>query len=117
MFGLGINHRYHLYAKSCDMRKSFNGLCGLVERDLLSTPTDGSVYIFINKSRDKMKLLHWQSGGFMLYYKRLEQGRFELPVYDAKIGSIGLDYTELVLLIDGVFITNLHRKKRYKTAV
>ncbi|CAA0241759.1 IS66 family insertion sequence element accessory protein TnpB [Tenacibaculum maritimum] len=114
MFGLGINDRFYLYHKPCDMRKSFNGLCGLVEKDLLSSPTDGSVYIFINKARDKVKLLHWQSGGFILYYKRLEQGRFELPLYDANVGSIGLDYSQLVLLIDGVSITNLHRRKRYK---
>ena len=114
MFGLGINHRFHLYHKPTDMRKSFNGLCGLVEKDLSSNPTDGAVYIFINKARDKVKLLHWQSGGFILYYKRLEQGRFELPLYDATVGSIGLDYSQLVLLIDGVAITNLHRRKRYK---
>lgn len=114
MFGLTANDKFHLYHKPCDMRKSFNGLCGLVENDLLSSPTDGAVYIFINKARDKVKLLHWQSGGFILYYKRLEKGRFELPLYDATVGSIGLDYSQLVLLIDGVSITNLHRRKRYK---
>lgn len=114
MFGLGTTHRYHLYSKSTDMRKSFNGLCGLVENDLLSNPTDGNVYIFINKAKDKVKLLHWQSGGFILYYKQLESGRFEVPSYDDQIGSIGLDYSQLVLLIDGISITNLHRKKRYE---
>lgn len=72
------------------MRKNFNGLCGLVENDLLNNPTDGNVYISINKAKDKVKLLHWKSGGFIVYYKRLEQGRFELPVYDDQIGSIGL---------------------------
>jgi len=114
MFGLGISHRFHLYSKATDMRKSFNGLCGLVENDLLVSPTDGSVYIFINKAKDKIKLLHWQSGGFVLYYKRLESGRFDLPIYDIELGSITLDYSQLVLLIDGISITNLHRKKRHK---
>ncbi|WP_430413036.1 IS66 family insertion sequence element accessory protein TnpB [Kordia sp.] len=71
----------------------------------------------MNKARDKVKLLHWQNGGFVLYYKRLEQGRFELPNYDPEVGSIGLDYSQLVLLIDGVFISNLQRKKRYELAV
>jgi transposase len=71
MFGLTANDKFHVYHKPRDMRKSFNGLCGLVENDLLSSPTDGAVYIFINKTRDKIKLLHWQSGGFILYYKRL----------------------------------------------
>ncbi len=117
MFGLGITHQYHLYNKPTDMRKGFNGLCGLVSNDLLSNPTDGDVYLFINKSRDKIKLLHWQSGGFVLYYKQLEQGKFELPIYDADIGSIDLNYSQLVLLIDGISITNLHHKKRYKMAI
>ena len=117
MFGLGISDQFHLYNKPTDMRKSFNGLCGLVANDLLSSPTDGNVYIFINKARDKVKLLHWQSGGFILYYKRLESGRFELPLYDATVGSIGLDYSQLVLLLDGISITNLYRKKRFEVPV
>jgi len=96
------------------MRKSFDGLSNLVSNDLASSPTDGSVYIFVNKLRNKAKLLHWQGGGFVLYYKRLEQGSFELPSYHTVTGSITLDYSQLVLLIDGVSITNIDRRKRYK---
>ncbi|WP_185956458.1 IS66 family insertion sequence element accessory protein TnpB [Changchengzhania lutea] len=61
------------------MRKSFDSLRGLVINDLDQNPDNGTVYIFINKVRNKVKLLHWQTGGFMLYYKRLESGTFELP--------------------------------------
>ena len=114
MFTLSTSNRFHLYSNATDMRKSFNGLSGIVTNELDHTPSNGDVFLFINKSRDKIKLLHWQSGGFVLYYKRLEQGRFDFPDYDANVASIGLDYTQLVLLIDGVSITNLHRKKRYK---
>ena len=114
MFILSNNLVYRLYAHGVDMRKSFESLSSLVRDELRLDPTNGWVYIFINKRRDKAKLLHWQSGGFVLYYKRLEQGSFELPHYDASIGCINLDYTQLVLLIDGVSLTNLHRKKRYK---
>lgn len=84
------------------MRKSFDSLCGLVVGELDREPNDGSVYIFINKARNKVKLLHWQSGGFVLYYKRLEKGTFELPHYDESIGGLRLDYTQLVMLIDGI---------------
>jgi len=69
------------------MRKSFDSLRGLVINDLDQNPDNGTVYIFINKVRNKVKLLHWQSGGFMLYYKRLESGTFELPAYDQEVGS------------------------------
>ena len=53
----------------------------------------------------------------MLYYKRLERGTFELPDYDASVGGLQLDYTQLVMLIDGVAITNITRRKRYKKPV
>ncbi len=112
MFALNSSLGFHLCLSPTDMRKSFDSLCGLVS-ELGKTPTDGSVYIFINKVRNKVKLLHWQSGGFVLYYKRLEQGTFELPSYDKQVGGLVLDYTQLVLLIDGVAITNITRRKRY----
>lgn len=114
MFGLGVSHRYHLYRHSTDMRKSFDGLAGIIQKELNGSAQDGTAYIFINKSRDKVKILHWQDGGFVLYYKRLESGRFELPVYDAAVMSIKLSYSQLVLLIDGVSIAHVRGKKRYK---
>lgn len=114
MFALSSSDRFQLYGRPTDMRKSFDGLCGLVANDLDQNPTNGTVYIFINKLRNKVKLLHWQSGGFVLYYKRLETGTFEQPVYDQSVGSLRLSYTQLVLLIDGVAITNITRKKRYQ---
>lgn len=111
MFGLSIDLRFRLYSQPCDMRKSFDGLCGLVQNDLQSSPNDGAVYIFINKSRNKVKLLQWQSGSFVLYYKRLESGTFDLPNYDKKVTSLSLTYAQLVLLIDGISIGNIRRKK------
>ncbi len=114
MFGLGTSLDFQLYNHPTDMRKSFDSLRGLVINDLDQDPDNGTVYIFINKVRNKAKLLHWQSGGFMLYYKRLESGTFELPEYDEEVGSLRLSYAQLILLIDGIAITNITRKKRYK---
>ena len=116
MFALGTSHRFQLYSRPTDMRKSFDSLRGLVINDLDRSPDDGTVYIFINKVRNKAKLLHWQSGGFMLYYKRLESGTFELPDYDGSVGGLRLDYAQLVMLIDGIAITNMARRKRYEKA-
>ena len=116
MFPLGTSDRFHLYDHPTDMRKGSDGLCGLVANDLGRDPTDGSVHIFINRVRDKVKLLHWQSGGFVLYYKRLESGTFERPLYDRSVGSLRLSYTQLVMLIDGIAITNLTRRKRHRKA-
>ena len=64
-----------------------------------------------------MKLLHWQGISFTLYYKRLEEGTFELPGYDIKTGSIVLNYAQIVMLVDGLTIKNIQKRKRYQTSV
>ena len=112
MFSLSSTQRYLLYAQPTDMRKSFDTLSGLVRNELGSDPRSGDVFIFINKNRDKLKLLHWNGGSYTLYYKRLERGSFELPVYGKGIASLKLDYARLVMLVDGLSVKNLHHRKR-----
>jgi len=114
MFTLGSTLKFMLYSQPTDMRKSFDSLCGLVRDKLRQQPTNGDVYVFINKTRNKVKLLHWASSGFVLYYKRLESGTFEHPQYDIKTGSYQLSYAQMVMLIDGISIKNTERKKRYE---
>lgn len=114
MFALSSDNRFLLYSQPTDMRKSFDGLSGLVQNKLGRNPCSGEVFIFINKRRDKIKLLHWQGAGFILYYKRLEKGTFELPRYGPSIGSIVLDYAQLVMIIDGLSIKNIQKRKRYQ---
>lgn len=116
MLGLDSSLRFELYLPCTDMRKSFDSLCGIVQTELLTTPSDGSVYIFVNKLHNKLKLLQWRTGGFVLYYKRLEKGTFELPLYDKSVKSIQLSYTQLILLFDGITIGNLSTKNRYKNS-
>ncbi|TXD55008.1 transposase, partial [Polaribacter sp. IC066] len=69
---------------------------------------------FINKKKDKLKLLHWRVGGFVLYYKRLEKGIFELPEYNIEEGLVVLTYTEMIMILDGISIVNTHKKERYQ---
>ena len=114
MFALSSENRFHLYSQPTDMRKSFDGLSGLVQNTLGRNPSGGDVFIFINKRRDKVKLLHWQGAGFVLYYKRLESGTFELPRYNIEAGSISLDYAKLVMIVDGLSIENIQKRKRYQ---
>ena len=112
MFTLSSEHRFLLYNRPTDMRKSFDGLSGLVENQLSGNPRNGDVFIFINKGRDKVKLLHWTGSGYTLYYKRLETGRFELPNYQyKKVGGIRLNYSHLVMILDGLSIKNVMARK------
>ena len=95
------------------MRKSFDGLSGIIQNTLESNPCNGDVFIFINRRRDKIKLLHWQGISFTLYYKRLEEGTFEFPAYDIEAGSMVLSYTQMVMLVDGLTIKNIEKRKCY----
>lgn len=117
MFALTSSHKFHLYSQPTDMRKSFDGLSGLVQNNLGRNPCSGEVFIFINRRRDKIKLLHWQGISFTLYYKRLEEGSFELPKYDQSVGSIVLNYTQIVMIVDGLTIKNIHKRKRYQPSI
>jgi len=114
MLTLDNNFTYEFYLEPTDMRKSFDSLCGIVQQGLNSNPTNGTVYLFVNRLRNKMKILHWRTGGFILYYKRLEKGTFEVPQYDESVKSIRLNYPQLVLLFDGITIGNLSQKIQQK---
>ena len=112
MFGLGDHLRYYLYNGPADMRKGFDGLGGLVRSHLGGDPMDGSVWIFANRRRDRIKLLHWQHGGFVLYYKRLESGTFELP--GAKGGRTALTHAAPAMLVEGISAKDIKYRKRYR---
>jgi len=93
------------------MRKGFDGLSGLVKDQMGANPLDGSVYLFVNRRRDRLKMLVWESGGFMLYYKRLERGTFQIP--KAKGSKLQMSWETLVLMIRGIKLEKIERKKRY----
>jgi transposase len=113
MFALSSSQRYHLYSQPTDMRKSFDSLAGIIRNELNGNPCSGEVFIFINRLRNKIKLLQWQGIGFTLYYKRLEEGTFELLDYDPEVGSISLSYAQIVMLVDGLSIKNMRKRKLF----
>ncbi len=113
MLSLGSSHSYYLYRAACDMRKSFDSLSGLVRNELGRDPASGEVFVFINKRRNSIKLLHWEKDGFVLYYKRLEKGTFTLS-RPANIGHGGtLSWPELVLMLEGIQVQQMRQKVRY----
>ena len=103
MISLGTNHRYFLYTEVTDMRKSFDGLSGLVRNQMDKNPLDGDVYIFLNKRRGLIKLLLWDRSVYVIYAKRLERGTYELPKEKTKTNrGISLAWEELMLIIEGI---------------
>jgi transposase len=95
------------------MRKSFDSLCQLVETGMRRNPLSGEVFLFINRPRNRMKLLRWEYGGFILYYKRLESGTFELPLSPMNTNCIVINYSQLVMMVEGISLAYIRTRKRY----
>jgi transposase len=110
MWSLTAAVRIYVYREAVDMRKSFDGLAALVSYAMGGDPLDGSLYVFCNRRRNRVKVLYWDRDGYALWAKRLEQGRFRLPALDAE--SCEVDPATLTMMLEG--IVPLHRSKRYK---
>jgi transposase len=111
MISFNSLQRFFLYRGATDMRKSFDGLCGLVTNELQKPLTTGDVFMFINKPRNSIKLLVWDRSGFVIYYKRLETGTFEIPEGNEK--SMTIKWEELVMMLEGIALKSMKRRKRY----
>lgn len=97
-----------LCRKSVDMRKSIDGLAMLV-KEFNEVPTNGSLYVFCNRGKDKLKLLYWDRNGFCVWYKRLEKERFSL--FQSSSGVIQITGQQLRWLLDGLDYTKLQGHK------
>lgn len=114
MLSIGPTVSIFLYTEPTDMRKGFDGLSGIVRSELAADPLDGSLFLFINRRRDRLKILHWDGSGYWLYYKLLEAGTFEVIGAEDKWFSI--DSTQLAMLLAGVSLVSVKRRKRYHRA-
>ena len=102
-----------------DMRKSFDSLAALVQTHLDQDALSGDLFVFRSRRGDRIKLLFWDEDGYMLCYKRLEEGTFVLPAADGKRVAVGahglvLRPAELAMLLDGVDLAHVKRQKRYR---
>jgi transposase len=113
MLTFGALPRIYLHARSTDLRKSFDGLSGLVRAVFQADPLDGSLFLFLNRRRDRIKLLWWDDDGFILVYKRLERGTFEMMTAADDAAVIEIDATQLAMLLRGVSIASAKRRKRF----
>ena len=113
IYGLSAQIRYYLYSYPTDLRKGFDALSGLVRNELFRDPLSGDAFIFINRRRNLLKLLIWDQTGFVIYYKRLESGTFEIPARKNGNKSIVIPREELVMILEGISIEKVKRRKRY----
>jgi transposase len=108
--------RIFLYSKQVDMRKSFDGLHAIIQAEFDRDALGGDLFVFLNRRRDRLKLLVWESDGWAMFYKRLERGTFERPRSADDGASVELDATDLALLLAGVELKSVKRRPRYRRA-
>ena len=113
MLSLPPSVRIFMAPKPVDMRKGFDGLGAIVVADFKKDIYDGDLFVFIGRRLDRVKILFWDNGGFVLYYKRLEKGRFQMPRVDERTKSVSLEAAQLTMLLGG-FDLNVSRLKRWK---
>ena len=116
MLSVSSQTRVFLARGPCDMRKSFNGLVGLTESVLEQDPLSGHLFVFINRRRDRIKLLYWGGTGFCIWYQHLEEGGYQLPdatTADEREG-IEITATQLSLILDGVDLSSVRQRRRYR---
>lgn len=114
MLSLSDQRNYHLYRKETDMRKGFNLLCGIVVNELGRQVMGGDAFIFINKPRTHLKLLVYEQGGFTIFYRRLEKGAFEVPVFDLDAKSMQLTCDQLHFILKGISLKEIKYRRRYQ---
>jgi len=112
MLTLPRSVRIYLATGPVDLRKSIDGLGALATaqgHDLYS----GHLFVFTGRRADRVKILAWDHGGFVIYYKRLERGRFKLPVITPGAVEVELDATALAMLLDGIDVKRVPQPKRW----
>ena len=114
MFGLTKNSRYYLCQRSVDMRNGINGLYKLVKTEMTLIPISGDVFIFVSKNRESVKLLRWDTDGFILYHKRLEKGTFEMPTFNPESNSYDLCWNTFSMIMQGVSLGSVKYRKRFR---
>lgn len=113
MFALEKSMSYYLCPGSVDMRKGIYSLYQLVKSELGRNPVSGEVFLFLGRNRRSIKILHWDTDGFLLYHKKLEQGSFETPLNSLLQGDYCIEWGTFVLMMEGVSQRSARFRKRF----
>jgi transposase len=112
----GLSAKVYLATAPTDMRKGFDALAAMVKEFLRQDPLSGHLFLFVGRGRDRLKILHWENGGYWIWYKRLEEGTFRMPRVDEQTASVELKASELAMLLEGIDLKSIKRSKRFSVA-
>lgn len=116
MLSIATGTRIFIAAGATDMRKGFDGLQGVVTGVLQQDPLSGHLFLFVNRRRDKLKILYWDGCGLAIWYRRLEQGTFQMPKVADDRRSAEIRSDELTMLLRGIDLNSIRRRKRFSIA-
>jgi len=117
MLTISPNTRISLCTTSIDMRKSFDGLLGIVRNVLEADPLGDHLFVFLNRSHSLMKILYWDGDGFAIWYKRLELGTFRFPAVTENTQSIEITRSGLAMILEGIDLSQLPKRKRFSKKI
>ena len=109
MLSVSPGTRIYLATEPVDLRRGHDGLTALVRARFGMDPLQGHLFVFVGRRVDRVKILFWDRGGFVVYYKRLAQGRFRMPKVDSSADRVVLDGTELAMLLGGFDLATTRR--------
>ena len=113
MLNLPPSVRIYFATTSTDLRKSIDGLAALVRNGWALDVYSGYLFVFASRRGDRIKVLAWDRGGFVLYYKRLERGRFKVPHVEVGAQAIEMDAPTLMMLLDGIDTRTVRRARHW----
>lgn len=99
------------------MRKGFDSLCGIVREEFKMNPLCGDVFIFLSRTRTRIKFLQWQGDGYAIYFKRLEKGTFEVPADFHSLSTAQISSQQLLLIMEGISLLSVKKRTRYSQCV
>ena len=114
MLTLPPSVRIYLATGKVDLRRGHDGLGAIVRSQWKLDVYGGHLFVFVGRRADRCKILFWDRGGFVLYYKRLERGRFRVPKVVTGASSVTIDATELAMLLDGIDVVMVKRPKHWE---
>jgi len=111
----GYQQSIYIATVPVDMRKAFDGLSAIVKNGFKKNPLDGTFFVFINRTADRLKILYWDRDGYALWYKRLEAGRFRLPITLTSDGEPAalISAAQLAMILEGIEPIIVKRQKRF----
>lgn len=114
MLTVGSPVKVYLYCRAADLRRGYDGLASIVQSAMQQDPLSGSLFVFVNKRGNRIKILYWDRDGYAIWMKRLERGTLKLPQpQEENDSSVKITASQLAMILEGLELSRVRRRNRY----